>query len=306
MKDNNYSFNRVGCSEGGLLYLHHLKEKGKLDSIQWMNNPWKNMKWACRWLYNTAGLYDSTIDIHGNDEQGLDDIVNSPALEQWIDSYKTALKNSSFPLVLMHSGIQCNANMKTFIEEYKHCYVATHVGNWNWNTWHKPDLEINTAKIFEPMTQDINNWYDESLKLCVNACNNKRVLIVSNMGKTCEEQYIKNNNHNISSIGYVEYPSCFGNSGPDVNHMVTTDRVVNEINKIIDTYDVVILACGALAPIVSDRIIGDVTKITIGSGINILFNITPEMQKPSPGIFKIPKDIRPDVSRYYGNGIMKD
>jgi len=304
MRNSNYSYYRAGCSEGCLLYVHHLKTIGEIDSIKHMYSPWKDMKWSCRWLYNTAGLYDSTIDIHRESEIGLEKIIDSPVLDQWVDSYKTALANSTFSLLLLHQGIGLQEHMDKFSDEYSKCYISTHLGNWNWSKGIIPMVKQD-FKIFEPIINDINTWFDESQKICKRALSNNRVLIVSNMGKACYDSYVDNNLYNISDLGYIEYPSCFGNTGPDKNHMETVSRIAEEINSVVKNYDVVIFACGGNAPVLADRVVGDVDKISIGSGLYSIFNVTPESQTPPEGVYKIPKDIRGDIVRYYGKKIVK-
>ena len=304
MYNSKYSYYRAGYSEGSLLYTDFLKSIGKMDSIKNIHSPWKDMKHGCRWLYNTAGLYDSTIDIHQDNEIGLEKVIDSPIFNQWLDSYKTALNNSTFSLVLLHAGIGSEEYMAKFSDEYSKCCIISRIqGNDSKHTNGIISKTNQVREIFKPILNSTDKWYGETIKICEQALNNKRVLIVSNIGKACYDSYNSNNKYNILDLGYIEYPSCFGNIGPDKNHMETISRVSEEINNVVDNYDIVMFATGATAPILADKVIGDVDKISIGSGLYQIFNIDPELQPFPPGIYNLPKKMHYDLRRYFGKKI---
>lgn len=309
MSEHPYSFYRAGYTESTLLFVHHLDMIGQLHCIQGKKSQWKNISWACRWLYNCCGLYDNTVDIHIDNEANLSSLIDTPVFNNWLDNYKNAIKSSTCSMLLLHRSVDVPDHIESFMDQYKSSFIistAHPASGPEHNLYKSPYISTDTVELFGNFYNNHNYWYVEIMDLCRREFNNNRVLIVSNMGESCEKHYLQDNKHGISDLGYIDYPSCFGNMGPDNNHMETVERISDQINDVVDNYDVVIFACGASAVPIADKISKNVKKLCIGSGLHGLFGITPEKETPSPGVFKIPEDIRGDITRYFGKTIMKD
>jgi len=305
-----YSFYRAGYTESTLLFVHYLDTIGQLHCIKDRKSQWKNISWACRWLYNCCGLYDNTVDIHTDHEKNLSTLIKTPVFNDWLKEYKAAIKASTCSMFLLHRAVDVHEHINSFMDEYKSAFIISTAHPASKEPEHllykNPHIDSNILEMFKAFYTNHNYWYVEVMELARRELKNNRVLIVSNMGESCKKHYLEKNINNVTDLGYVDYPSCFGNMGPDNNHMETIEHISKQINNVVDNYDVVIFACGASAVPLANKISNNIKKLCIGSGLHGLFGITPEEESPSPGVFKIPKDIRSDLTRYFGEDIMKD
>jgi len=113
---------------------------------------------------------------------------------------------------------------------------------------------------------------------------NKRVLVVSSFGELIKKQYDSRNvykiyNHfpELVDLQYITFPYCFFNQGEESseNYFETLDKYFDKIKLIKDTFDIVLLSCGAYGHMLCHKIDDELGKdaIYIGGRIQEFFGI---------------------------------
>lgn len=304
-------FLRPGMTETTCMfveYLHSINEQSSLiPGKNAAEKIWRNREWSCRWLYNCCGLYDKSIDIHTENEKNLKQILESEPYNIWLNRYKKALSKTDAGIMLLQP-IGKVEHIQDFIEKNNNILtIKQRIKKEKWKVMNvnRPYIHDTFDKIYEHP----HRWAYFLQDLIKQYIKGKKILIVGNTGEICTKKYTDNKNirdHlSIKSIDYIDYPSCFGNSGDDDNHIVTQDRIVKKINDCKHNYDVVLLSCGANAVCIAGEISDDINVLSVGSSIQYLFEIKPvDMSPPNPEILNVPIDIRVDLSRYFGKSIL--
>ena len=144
---------------------------------------------------------------------------------------------------------------------------------------------------------------------------NKKVLIVSSFANLIKQQHESGNLNKlysnyppVANMVYYTSPYTFFNKGPDKNILETCENVFNDIEKIKDDFDLVVISFGAYSNLLAYYIESRLNKdtITLGEQIQTYFGIingrkkyfmkqnNEELKNKEYYITEIPEEYKPE------------
>lgn len=273
---------RLGFTEGTLLFIRWLKiEKIKLheSEIKEITQLELNM---INWLHTTSGFYNK--DIKG-DYFNIDiENYNYTYLNLYLDLIKESLLNADIIFICIHK-------FSEDIAKYKNIFI---------NNFHANEIRCISR-------EDIYKFIK-----------NKRVLIISSFAKLIKIQYesenvykIYNNFPQVKSMVYYTSPYTFFNSGPDNNSLETYKNICNDIIKINDDYDVMVISFGSYSNLIANYFDSKFNKetLTLGDQLQSIFGIlntrtrnNVKLENEEYYIKKIPEEYKPNNYMKIENG----
>jgi len=221
---------RLGMTETTLLFYYYLENILNLDinKIKLITSQHT----LINWLYSTSGFYDKSIN------GTYFDIDVKKAKESHVYNYYFS-------------------NLLKIVKNYdKNVQLCFHKISEELNEQKQEFIKyVNCENKGHPLTHQTSFIY--------NFIENKRVLIVNNLGILMKQQYenenvkkINNNFPNLLNIDYINpgYTWLNNKNGTDQNFIVTLNKICKNIENIIDNFDVLIISCGAYSAFIMDFI----------------------------------------------------
>lgn len=237
---------RLGYSESNLLFCYFLENILKIDNLNYINLQ-KNL---INWLYTTSGFYDKKI----NGEYmkfDYNECINSIVYNEYFKRLLKIIKEYNGPVQILIYDDWIGDNKK-YINDFK--------------------LYVNKTNI------------NSNLQLIelYNNIENKKVLIINNLGILMKHQYESGNLKkcyafcpNITNIEYFNPGYTFFNDGPDESILDTVDKLCQQIDLILNNIDIVIISVGAKSLLLADYIYNIKGKpvLIIGGNLTNFFGI---------------------------------
>lgn len=285
---------RPGASETTVMLCQYFSKLGmensNLDNIE---NEFIN------WLYSSAGFYDKAIqgnyfDINTNQ------VKQSLVYHTFIDMLLNSIENASYWHIFLHDFFLDSP----YIEQLTQLAINK-----------KVKCSTNKISIFNPeYDKYIHYWcmYDHVLPLL----QYKRVLVINSFYELIQHQYITKNLfkiypslNNIQSLLGISTPFTFFNKGKNDHYLINIEKICNQIQNMLDQFDIAVIGCGPMGCILTDYIHKqNKDAIHMGSGIHKLFGIDGGGTPRPYWITDIPKHLVPiDVNNiengryWYGN-----
>tara|TARA_B110000971_G_C19987644_1_gene490379 strand:- start:5 stop:826 length:822 start_codon:yes stop_codon:yes gene_type:complete len=218
---------RLGFTESALLFFFYL------DNILDFSNKdiYRNhQEKYINWLYSTSGFYDREIN---GDYFNFDPIIikKSPTYNAYFFKLLEVLKNYKYNVVL--------------------CLIKFEF------------LEIELESFFKYI-----NYHEKINKYTtvLNCLDNKKVLIINNLGSLMKKQFESGNINlicpefpkNVRSIDFYENGYSFLNNGNDDNILDTCKKICTILKSF--EFDVAVISCGAYSCLFADYISEELKK----------------------------------------------
>jgi hypothetical protein len=157
-------------------------------------------------------------------------------------------------------------------------------------------FDITLYSLYNFKNINLHNWGFLN-KILITNLNNKKVLVVSNAVDILKKSYNRDlqNVYNIQiskfkKIDFIKTPQTTMDSDyPDDNIIVTTEKIVSKIIDNYNDFDIILLACGAYGPIITNYILKKFYKniVYLGSSIYTMFGVyTKGIPIPNDPIYK--------------------
>lgn len=214
---------RLGFTESTLLFIYYLEYILNVVLKQSSIELKKNM---INWLYTTSGFYDKLVTgTYFNFD------------------YKN-IENSFVYISYMKK-------LMRYIQQSDRLELC----------FHKMDEDDEYKKNFITYLNPKENAINFDQQLIYNITQNKRVLLISSFAELMKEQYESNNCKKIFNnfpdfINILTYttPYTFFNNGPDNNCLETCLKIQNDIKKIIEDFDIALIAFGSYSALIAGYI----------------------------------------------------
>lgn len=239
---------RLGFTETTLLFVYYMEKILCIEPEIHQLEPIKRS--MINWLYTTSGYYDTNVE--GN--KSGDFTLSASETKVYNKYMETLLKCVS----------NCDNLMLLFMN-YENKYPADNYYKRSFIKYLNPKKQVYINKnVMYPIIA------------------NKRVLIVSSFAELVKSQYDTGNCKQIDHefpnlLNVISYttPYTFFNYGPDLNIMVTIDRIIRDIEKYKDDFDVAIIAMGAYSALIVSHICDIMSKdaCCIGRDLQEFFGI---------------------------------
>jgi hypothetical protein len=275
---------RLGLTETTLLFYYYLEnilnlDLNKLQLIVSQNN-------LINWLYSTSGFYDKTIN------GTYFDIDVKKAKESHIYNYYF----SNLLNIVKNYDKNVQLNFHNIPEDFFK---------------HKEEFNkyLNCENKGEPLTHNILFVYK--------FIENKRVLIINNLGILMKQQYENGNTQKINkefpdviNIDYINpgYTWLNNKNGKDKNFIITLNKICKNIENVINNFDVAIISCGAYSAFIMNYIynIGKKECVVCGGELCNYFGISIERNNPSRIVKEyhifVPDELKPVDYKKIENG----
>jgi len=238
------------------------------------------------WLYSSSGFYNKNVS---GTKDNFDSSVWNKNFYRFINDLAVSIYECNTVQLVFWDGFVTSL-FKKYKQQFIDKYKITNINNDDNNIY------SNNISIFHFSIENIFN--------CIK---NKKVLVISSFGKLIKKQYDSGNINKIydnfpiiEKLITFQFPYCFLNSGPHNNYYETLESVFQEIKNI--DFDIVLLGCGAYAPLLSHKIDIELKKdsICLGGKITTLFGILSKRDKKNEIIFnehwitEIPDEFKPE------------
>ena len=269
---------RLGSSESSLLFCYYLdKYIPDVNKELYINCQYNKI----RWLYNTSGFYDKSIDVN-NYSQMLNSEVYNNYFQQLLDAVK--LYNGK---VLFYFD-----DIIYFLENYKILFFKYINKEDNKNTSIDDPNYINRRCVYKLIE-------------------NKNILIINNLSILMKEQYLNGNlkkiyddTPNIKDIDYIEPSYTFFNNGPNNSILETVEYIYRNIDIKVKNTDIFIISAGAYSVLLANYIYINYKKdvIIIGGDLGTFFGINTKrgyinykdiLEKNKEYFINVPEEMKP-------------
>lgn len=231
----NQKYGRLGFTETTLLFCHYIRYEIKdapINTIEFMRYESSFLKW----LFNTSGFHDTSFNDNYN-------YIFSPIYIKLMDEFYQMSKQSTFTRFAIHDT------------EYSK-YLPDFYKKFN---------------IIDSNFDNVSNEFNTFVR-------DKNILIINPMSKLLKTQYDSGNLFNINNFPRVNSIQCYNNEYTFFNKRPNTncsnsfdyiESIISDINSI--ECDCVIISCGAVSSLISNRINKD--YLIIGSNLLTIFGI---------------------------------
>ena len=276
---------RVGFTETTLLFYYYLENILNIDiTILKLIDSQNNL---INWLYSTSGFYDKTINGTYFDID-VKKAKKSNVYNYYFSNLLNIVKNYDKNIELNFHSIP--ENLFKYLEEFK--------------------KYLNCENKSEPLTHNTLFVYK--------FIENKRVLIINNLGILMKQQYENGNTKKIDkefpdviNIDYINpgYTWLNNKNGTDKNFVITLNKICKNIENVINNFDVAIISCGPYSAFIMKYIYNIKQKecIVFGGELCKHFGISVKRSNPSRIVKEyhifVPDELKPLDYEKIENGI---
>lgn len=233
---------RLGYTECSLLFIYWLNNYKNIYNDE-LKESKKNL---IKWFYTTSGYYDKTIESHYMDARHSKKKVEPKVYNIYMETLLNFIKNADNFNFLLHNYTE----NEQYIEEFK-------------NYINPIERNFTTQEMIFDFIKD------------------KNILIISPFSPLIKQQIESGNvrviYHTFPDVKKViayknEY--TFFNKGPHNNILETTKQIVDDIKKLNEEYDSVLISCGAYGSLVAKELYEmDKNVCLVGGDIQTNFGI---------------------------------
>jgi hypothetical protein len=178
-------------------------------------------------------------------------------------------------------------------------------------------FDITLYSLYNFKNINLHNWGFLN-KILITNLNNKKVLVISNAVDILKKSYNRDlqNVYNIQiskfkKISFIKTPQTTLDSDyPDNNIIITTEKIVSKIIDNYNDFDIILLACGAYGPLITNYLLKKFNKniVYLGSSIYTMFGVyTKGIPIPNDPIYKKDnfievEELCPDICKNIDNG----
>ena len=275
---------RLGLTETTLLFYYYLENILNIDlnNLKLIHSDYE----IINWLYSTSGFYDKTIN-----GTYFDIDVKKAKKSDVYNYYFSNLLN-----IVKNYDKNVNLCFLTISEEflkYKQEFMKY------LNCENKGENLICSSSFIHKFIE------------------NKRVLIINNLGILMKQQYENGNAKKIYkefpdviNIDYINpgYTWLNNKNGTDENFIITLNKICKNIENVISNFDVAIISCGAYSAFIMNYIYNIKQKecVVTGGDLCDFFGISIERNNPSRIVKEyhifVPDELKPVDYKKIENG----
>lgn len=282
-----YNMYRLGFTESTLLFFYYLDNYiTDMDKSIYINVQYNKI----RWLYNTSGFYDKTVNVNDYLQ-----ILNS-------ETYNNYFKH------LLHSVTRYDGKVTFYFDDFVNSLEKYKVLFFEFI--HKEDNK-NTPR-------DDPNYINR--EFVYRSMQNKNVVIINNLAKLMIQQYSNGNLKqiyhdipNINNIDYIEPLYTFFNNGPHASILESAQYIYRMVDDKVENVDVFIISAGAYSILIADYIHTNYKKnvVVIGGDLPTFFGINTKrgymfykdtLESNREYFINVPEEMKPDNYKAVENG----